>query len=496
VGTSNPTGRLAAAVITPTGPAPAVASFSSRGPLIAAGGDLLKPDVSAPGVDVLAGVAPPGNGGALFALYQGTSMASPHVAGLAALLKQLHPDWSPMMIKSALMTTATQMAGAANTAPFNVGSGLINPTAAMDPGLGFDSTAAEWLAFVCGTGEIPAASCTAAGVTPINPNSLNTPSIAVARATETLSYVVTRRVMNVSDAAATYTPSVTPITGFTSSVSPSALSIAPGETKSFTLTLTRTGTAAPFDQYQIGALTWNDGRHNVRVPIVIKPVQLVTTGAIIGTGPAGAITFTSFAGYSGPYSVVPHGLVPDTRTTGTVADDPNNSFDTTPANLTTQAGVSFHDIVVPAGQRYVRFALFDPFTDGNDDLDLVVYAQLVANGPFLLVGGTGGATSNEALSVINPPAALFRVFVHGFETDGPDANYTLFHWIVPEAASGNLTASAPSSVTEGNSYPVTASWQGLMPGLKYLGTLTHHRLAAPVPGSPRIGHTSVFIDVP
>jgi subtilisin family serine protease len=496
VGTSNPTGRLAAAVITPTGPAPAVASFSSRGPLIAAGGDLLKPDVSAPGVDVLAGVAPPGNGGALFALYQGTSMASPHVAGLAALLKQLHPDWSPMMIKSALMTTATQMAGAANTAPFNVGSGLINPTAAMDPGLGFDSTAAEWLAFVCGTGEIPAASCTAAGVTPINPNSLNTPSIAVARATETLSYVVTRRVMNVSDAAATYTPSVTPITGFTSSVSPSALSIAPGETKSFTLTLTRTGTAAPFDQYQIGALTWNDGRHNVRVPIVIKPVQLVTTGAIIGTGPAGAITFTSFAGYSGPYSVVPHGLVPDTRTTGTVADDPNNSFDTTPANLTTQAGVSFHDIVVPAGQRYVRFALFDPFTDGNDDLDLVVYAQLVANGPFLLVGGTGGATSNEALSVINPPAALFRVFVHGFETDGPDANYTLFHWIVPEAASGNLTASAPSSVTEGNSYPVTASWQGLTPGLKYLGTLTHHRLAAPVPGSPRIGHTSVFIDVP
>jgi subtilisin family serine protease len=96
------------------------------------------------GVDVLAGVAPPGKGGALFALYQGTSMASPHVAGLAALLKQLHPDWSPMMIKSALMTTATQMAGAANTAPFNVGSGLINPTAAMDPGLVFDSTAAEW----------------------------------------------------------------------------------------------------------------------------------------------------------------------------------------------------------------------------------------------------------------------------------------------------------------------------------------------------------------
>jgi len=44
---------------------------------------------------------------------------------------------------------------------------------------------------------------------------------------------------------------------------------------------------------------------------------------------------------------------------------------------------------------------------------------------------------------------------------------------------------------------LTASWRDLTPGLKYLGTLTHHRLAAPVPaGSARIGHTSVFIDVP
>ena len=492
---ANPTGRIAAAVITPTGLAPAIASFSSRGPVIAAGGDLLKPDVSAPGVDVLAGVAPTGNGGALFALYQGTSMASPHVAGLAALLKQLRPDWSPMMIKSALMTTATQMSGVANTAPFNVGSGLVNPTAAMDPGLVFDSTPEEWLAFVCGTGEIPVATCTAAGVTPINPTDLNAASIAVSRATESLPYLVTRRATNVGDSAATYTASLTPITGFIATVVPSTLQIAPGETKTFTVTLTRTSAAAPFDVYQAGALTWNDGRHKVRIPIVVKPVQLITTSAITGSGADGTFAFNAFVGYTGPYSVVPHGLVADTRTTGVVADDPDNSFDTTPATLTTQPGVSFHDIVVPSGMRYVRFALFEEFTDGNDDLDLVIYRQAGAN--WVLVGTTGGGSSNETFSLINPTGALYRVFVHGFQTDGPDANYTLFHWIVPEAAAGNLTVSAPTSVAAGNTYAITGSWSGLAPGRKYLGTLTHHRLAAPVPpGSTRIGHTSVFIDVP
>ena len=168
----------------------------------------------------MAAVAPPGNGGASFALYQGTSMASPHVAGLAALFKQLHPDWTPMMIKSALMTTATQMPRAANQAPFNVGSGLVNPTAAMNPGLVFDSGAAEWLAFVCGTGQIPAATCAAADVIPINPTDLNTPSIAVSRATEAQPYVVTRRVTNVGNGAATYVSSVTPINGFTPSSLP------------------------------------------------------------------------------------------------------------------------------------------------------------------------------------------------------------------------------------------------------------------------------------
>ena len=81
------TASIAQATLVYDVPAPFTASFSSRGPLRAGGGDLLKPDIIAPGQDILAGVAPPNNSDRLFDLYSGTSMSSPHVAGLAALLK-------------------------------------------------------------------------------------------------------------------------------------------------------------------------------------------------------------------------------------------------------------------------------------------------------------------------------------------------------------------------------------------------------------------------
>lgn len=82
-----------------TGNADIMAGFSSQGPTPF--NFLLKPDITAPGVNVLSGIF-----NQEFAFYQGTSMATPHVSGAAALLRQLHPDWSPAQIKSALVNTA------------------------------------------------------------------------------------------------------------------------------------------------------------------------------------------------------------------------------------------------------------------------------------------------------------------------------------------------------------------------------------------------------
>ncbi len=120
-----------------------IASFSSRGPAFAS---FMEPDVTAPGVNILS--AGYGDGTGLeqlmgFGQVSGTSMAAPHVAGSAALLKQMHPDWTPTQIMSALMSTSTTEVwlDAAQTVPATVldmGAGRIDLTKAGDPGLTFD----------------------------------------------------------------------------------------------------------------------------------------------------------------------------------------------------------------------------------------------------------------------------------------------------------------------------------------------------------------------
>ena len=131
-----------------------MASFSSRGPL----GDFLKPDVTAPGVQVLAGTTPQpdqttadnGPTGNLFMAIAGTSMSSPHSAGVSALIKAAHPDWTPAMIKSALMTSAAQGVvkenGTTPADPFDAGAGSIRANLAVNPTLVFDETYDDFVA--------------------------------------------------------------------------------------------------------------------------------------------------------------------------------------------------------------------------------------------------------------------------------------------------------------------------------------------------------------
>ncbi|MFJ3020580.1 S8 family serine peptidase [Streptomyces tendae] len=274
-GTADATATISAARIGYDAPAPRIASFSSRGPTTAAGGDLLKPDLAAPGQDILAAVAPPGQGGQDFNLMSGTSMAAPHVAGLAALLKQSHPDWSPMAIKSALMTTGTDLLDSPADKPlgaFAQGAGHVRPNSAVDPGLVYDSGTDDWFAFLCGTTDgVRQDVCDAEAKKgkSFDPAALNTPSIALGRLAPG-TRTVTRQVTNVGSATASYSPSVGGLDGVKVQVTPKRLKVRPGETRSFQVRFTPT--TAAVNTYVSGSLTWSDGKHRVRIPMVVRPV--------------------------------------------------------------------------------------------------------------------------------------------------------------------------------------------------------------------------------
>ncbi|GAP15063.1 subtilase family [Longilinea arvoryzae] len=439
--TPGATATINQATISYTAPAPYTASFSSRGPLIAGNGDLLKPDVIAPGQDILAAVSPASGPGLDFNLYSGTSMSSPHVAGLAALLMDLHPDWTPMMIKSALMTSAYDILDGPNTHPlviFRQGAGHVRPNSAADPGLVYNSGWNDWFGFLCGT-QLPTYFCANMGIDVIDPSNFNTASIAIGDLAGV--QTVTRTVTNVGGKE-TYTFSYSGLAGITVAPSISSFTINPGASQDFDVTFTTAGAA--LNAYVGGYITWTgDKGHVVRVPVVIKPVALAAPVQVSGSY---GVTF----GYTGPFTATARGLIPAVTGDDEIYTGESRGY----------------TVVIPAGVTYARFSLFDANVSPASDLDLYVYRGST------LVGSSGGGTSSEEVNLLNPTAATYTVVVDGYATGNP-STFTLFYWLLGSTAAGNMTVSAPSTATTGATGTINLTFSGLTPGVKYLGSIAY-----------------------
>jgi hypothetical protein len=476
--TAGATATINASTIVYNAAAPFTASFSSRGPLRAGGGDLLKPDVIAPGQDILAAVAPPGNAGRDFNLYSGTSMSSPHVAGLAALLKDLHPDWTPMAVKSALMTSAYDVLDGPNTNPlviFRQGAGHVRPNSAANPGLVYNSGWNDWLAFLCATQPqgLEATICNplwGVGYSK-NASDFNTASIAIGdlAGIET----VKRTVTNVSGQVLTVNAAVTGVTGVNVVVSPTSLTLNPGESKSFTVTFTTATTA--LNAYAGGYLTWIGGGYSVRSPIVVRPVALAAPTQVSDSY---SVTF----GYNGPFTATGRGLVPAEVTAGTVADDPTDST----CSLASP-NAQLIPVSIPAGSTYTRFSLFDADVAPGSDLDLCVFQGTT------LVGSSGSGTSAEEVNFTfaSPTAAPLglTVVVQGWGVVGTTP-FKLHAWYLGATSAGNMTVTAPPTATIGGTGTITLAFSGLSAGTKYLGSVAYAGAA----GMPN--PTIVRVDVP
>jgi hypothetical protein len=274
----------------------------------------------------------------------------------------------------------------------------------------------------------------------LDPSNFNAPSIAIADLAG--SQVITRTVTNVGPKA-TYSVSFSGA-GISASVSPSTFTINSGAKQTLQITIART--TAALNAYTGGQLTWTDGAHVVRIPVVAKPVALAAPAQVSGNY---NVTF----GYTGAFTATARGLVPATTFNASIS---------TGQQLTYQ-------VTVPAGATYARFSLFDTTTTPGTDLDLVVY------GPSnTVVGSSGGGTSAEEVNLLNPAAGTYTVLVDGFATpNNAPATFTLFAWVLGTTAAGNMTVTAPASATFGTTGAINLSFSGLTAGTKYLGSVVY-----------------------
>jgi subtilisin family serine protease len=491
-GTASPTASLSASVTTRV-EAPTVAGFSSAGPSLFSGGDLGKPDIMAPGVNVVAAVSPQNHSGNLWDSESGTSMATPHIAGVAALLMSKHPEWSPMEVKSALMTTANPLdnagnpiqRGGVNATPFDMGSGEVNPAPAFDPGLVYNSGILDWLQYSCGVGVhlLTANGDVCNQVGSIQANQLNYPSIAAGALPGT--QTITRTVTSVDSLPSNYKVSVTAPTGYKVTVSPAHFVIQPGQTVSYTVNITRT--TAPLNAYEFGQLVWNDQQgHSVRSPISIQGVALAAPSAVSESGASGTDTLPLTAGYNGTLNTSVQGLAQASETDIPLVQDDSAPFSTAAPGTSPSTGEV--DVSIPAGTPLARFATFSGDYPAGTDVDIYLYKKV--GGVLSQVGQSSGGTATESITLDNP-SGDYVLFINVFAAptgNGGAVTTKPNVFVVPNSDAGNLTATPTSqSVTLGNPATVTLNWSSLAAG-RYLGIVNYSD------GTNAIGSTLVSID--
>lgn len=266
-----------------------MADFSSRGANRALKG-IIKPDVAAPGVNILAAIGVDDPSPAEWGFISGTSMASPHVAGAGALLKGLYPDWSPAEIQSALMSTGVitgvrKEDGITPADPFDLGGGVVDlgAVAANTIGLVLDETEADYI------GADPAGDG--------SPEQLNLASFGNGVCAGRCSW--TRTLTSVAAATVDWSVSVTNPPGWKLSVSPSSFSIMPGATQD--IVVTAQAVLLPTPDWGFGQITLTPSAgvtQTFPVALSFRPPSEPSGSYLVTTSANDPACDTGFGGYA------------------------------------------------------------------------------------------------------------------------------------------------------------------------------------------------------
>ncbi|MBK6326847.1 MAG: S8 family serine peptidase [Chloroflexi bacterium] len=444
-------------------PVDEMAGFSSRGPVLQGNSNYVKPNVTGPGVQILAGQTAFADGqatGELFQAIAGTSMSSPHVAGAGALLVALHPDWTPAEIESALMTTANDTHlkedGLTPADAFDMGAGRIDLFVASKAGLVLNEVRANYLAANPDGGG--------------DPSTLNIASLANGQCLAECSWQ--RTVRSTLAYTVTWTAVTTQINGLNLTITPAQFVLGPGSTQTVTVTANVEGFEPDGGWHFVGFTLQPD---TTQVPDAHFPIALLPTNSLMAdkvtddtTSKSGSVSVNVVSRQITDLSLTPKGLAVGTVLTTTLVEDPtpDNPYD----NLN-DGTTHVITVTVPAGAtRLVAETIESTATD----VDLFVGTGEQPSSATQVCSSTTPYPI-EYCNINTPAEGVWWILVQNWREGAAAPDLVKLVFAVTANDTGEVTASGPTGlIPAGQPFDVSVNWQQaqIAPGDRAYGSVT------------------------
>jgi len=469
--------------------------FSSRGPGYPYD-SYLSPDIAAPGVSIYAAYTPyqpfsNQKNEAPYAFLDGTSMASPHVAGALALIEAVHPHWTPAQAQSALMMTANsqaykddELSGNKQQANFfDMGAGMLRVDKAVKAGLLLDESYDNYMAANPEHGG--------------KPGELNLASMVQSRCVLTCTWT---RTFTATESGSWSSGSATLQGDITLSASPASFSLAAGETQVLTITASSGHTSA--SKWQFGQLVLSNGNPEQTLQLPVVASFVAGTGpeqaSLNAHSPEGEILVSGFRSGAAIEQLQPvaRGLVKAERYNIQLLAPTTQPFDMEWTYPSSRANRFVLPLIVTNSTQRVRVKVE---STTSPDLDLYIGPDNDLDGDIgpaddfhNLLCMSAGVDSNEICDLLTPEPGVYYIALHNFQGSAPGAmdDASLSVAVISDKDQANLALTlVPETASQ---FSLRANWQlaDAKPGDDYIGVV-----AAETATGQRFGLTALDIHI-
>jgi subtilisin family serine protease len=412
--------------------------------------DIIKPDLAAPGTDILA--AGGKDGEVRWEVFSGTSMASPHVAGAAALLRTARPAWTPAGIHSALVLTARPVAtdGDDPAGPHAAGAGRLDISAAAAAGFVLPESGAGFEAADPDAGGLP--------------EQLNLPALGNDRCVDCL---WVRTLKSTREVDVDWTATFETEDGFTLSATPSVFTL-PANASRIISVNAAVGRPSLGDWFTGRMILTPDSPDipTARFPVAAKCYTVTAPKRISLTGEAGSHTVSDIEAVEiTGFTADVWGPVPGAVHEVFLYEDPDRD-DPLDHDIAAEYGTALIEVTVPAGSRRL---IAEIAASAAPDTDLYLHDELT-EAPLC---ESTSPEETEFCALEDPPPGVYRIVVHNWAGDDEDGGLPdrilAVTAVIPAANAGYLTAALAEggpAIPSGKRFDLLLTWD-LPPSAKY-----------------------------